>query len=221
MFHEKEEQAKGQQTPIPASASTFSGTTLREIVERACAKDRLAFGSLYEHYKEPLGKRLAYLIGDKNAAYELYQETFIHLWIRLPIPPPLNFEAWLYRIARNAAFDYLRHMKRVEFLPLPEQEESGPSGYPSSESLSETGFEERVCEMMCIQQALTEMSPHYRVCVLLQDLWGYSQQEIAESLGIRESAVSANVSRGHKQLRTAYWNMMHAKPASKKGGQTR
>src|SRR5712692_4998273 len=62
---------------------------------------------------------------------------------------------------------------------------------------------------------------HSCVCVLLQDLWGYSQHEIADALGIRESAVSANVSRGHKQLRTAYWNMMHAKPAPKKGGQTR
>lgn len=119
------------------------------------------------------------------------------------------------------ALDYLRHVKRLEFLPLPEQEDGGLSGYPSSEPLTETGFEERVCELICIQQALTEMSPQYRVCVLLQDLWGYTQQEIAASLGIRESAVSANVSRGHKQLRTAYWNMMHAKSAPKKGGQTR
>ncbi len=76
MFHEKEEQTRGQQAHIPASASPLSGTTLREIVERACAKDRLAFGSLYELYQESLGKRLAYLIGDKDVAYELYQETF-------------------------------------------------------------------------------------------------------------------------------------------------
>ncbi|MDQ2714222.1 MAG: RNA polymerase sigma factor [Chloroflexota bacterium] len=193
---------------------------LKEIVERACAKDRLAFGSLYELYKEPLGKRLAYLIGDKDVAYELYQEMFIHFWKRLPIPPPLNFEAWLYRIARNAAFDYLRHVKRLEFLPLLEQEDAGSSGYPNGETLSETGFEERVCELICIQQALMKMSPQYRICVLLQDLWGYSQQEIAASLGIRESAVSANISRGHKQLRAAYWKMMHEQPALRKGEQS-
>lgn len=53
MFHEKEEQARGQPAHIPASASPLSGTKLREIIERACAKDRHAFGSLYEHYQEP------------------------------------------------------------------------------------------------------------------------------------------------------------------------
>lgn len=221
MFHEKEKPPPNQSAHPSTPTSIGSGTLLRETVERACTKDRLAFSSLYEHYKDPLGKRLAYLIGDKDIAYELYQELFISFWKRLPMPPPLNFEAWLYRIARNLAFDYLRRVKRLEFSPLPEQEISESGASPLSDPLGTMGHEERVCEMMCVQQALAEMSPQYRICVLLQDLWGYSQHEIAESLGISESTVSANVSRGHKQLRVAYRNMMNAESASRKGGQMR
>ena len=57
------------------------------------------------------------------------------------------------------------------------------------------------------------------MCVLLQDVWGYSQREIAETLAISEKAVSSNVSRGHKQLRTAYQNMANGIQAQRTGGQ--
>jgi RNA polymerase sigma factor (sigma-70 family) len=209
MSQEKAEQATGDIKSGSTFVSTMSATMLMEMVARACTKDRRAFEILYEYYEGPLGKRIAYLIGDKDTAYELYQETFIRFWIHLPMQPPLSFEAWLYRIARNIALDHLRHKHKLEFLPLATEIDVNETGtLPYSEFLSATGHEENVCEMACVKQALSEMSPRYRICVLLQDLWGYSQGEIAQSLGISESAVSSNVSRGHKQLRTAYREMM-------------
>jgi DNA-directed RNA polymerase specialized sigma24 family protein len=40
----------------------------------------------------------------------------------------------------------------------------------------------------------------YRFCFVLQVIYGYSQQEIADSLGISKKTVSSNVLRGRKQL---------------------
>jgi RNA polymerase sigma-70 factor (ECF subfamily) len=193
---------------------------LTEAVDKAQARDHAAFERLYEHYKIPVWRRLFYLVGNKESAYDLFQETFLHVWKSLPKKPPeAAFEPWLYRIAKNLAIDYLRHANQLTFLPLPESESDEPKEYAFFGLLSFAGHEERVCETICIQQALECMSLQYRMCLLLQDVWGYSQREIAESLAISEKAVSSNVSRGRKQLRVAYQNMANGFQIQRKGGQ--
>jgi RNA polymerase sigma-70 factor (ECF subfamily) len=193
---------------------------LAEAIEKAQARDHAAFERLYEHYRIPLWRRLFYLIGNKESAYDLFQEAFLRVWKSLPEKrAEVQFEPWLYRIAKNLAIDYLRSTKQLTFLSLPESESDEPKEYALFGLLSSAGHEESICEMMCIQQALERMSPQYRVCVLLQDVWGYSQHEIAESLAISEKTVSSNVSRGHKQLHMAYRNMANGLQAQRTGGQ--
>ena len=178
---------------------------LAEVVKKAQARDHAAFEELYEYYKIPLWRRLFYLVGNKESAYDLFQETFLRVWNHLPEKTPeIDFEPWLYRIAKNLAIDYFRHTIQLTFLPLPESEPDEPKERILFGLLSSVGHEESICERLSIQQALEHMSPQYRVCVLLQDVWGYSQREIAKWLAISEKAVSSNVSRGRKQLSVAY-----------------
>lgn len=201
------------------STAPVSAMSIVEARERVHTKDWTAFERLYEHYRNPLGQRLVYLVGDREVGYDLYQDTFEHLWKKLsPENPIKNFEAWLYEIAKNLAIDYLRRIKRIIFLPLPESSSDEPGDQTLLGLLSVPGHEERTCEIACIRQALEEMSPQYRTCLLLQVLWGYSQHEIADSLEISEKSVSANVSRGRAQLRAAYRDMMND-PNARKGGQ--
>ncbi len=172
---------------------------LAEAVQRARARDHAAFEALYQHYKNLIWKRLVHFIGEKEVVYDLFQETFLRAWNKLPeMSQDMPFEAWLKRIAANIAIDYLRHEKRLLFLPLPEDDSS------FSELVSLAGPEERLSEKECIEQALAHMSPRYRVCLLLQDQWGFSQREIAQLLNISEKSVSANISRGREQVRQVY-----------------
>jgi len=184
----------------------------------AKAGDEEAFTRLFEHYKGPLGSRLYHLVNDQEAAYDLYQEVFITVFkeFRKKAPIP-NFQPWLYHVARNKAIDYLRHRNQLEFIPLPEPKIDDPEDYALASLLREEGHEERICERECIKQALAEMSPQYRICVLLQEEWGYSQKEIASILGITEKAVSSNVTRGRKQLHTAYLRTIEQTNAARKG----
>jgi RNA polymerase sigma factor (sigma-70 family) len=57
---------------------------------------------------------------------------------------------------------------------------------------------------------LAQLAPQSRTCLLLQLVAGFSQREIAESLGISEKSVSAYVSRGREQFRRAYSRMKGA-----------
>jgi RNA polymerase sigma factor (sigma-70 family) len=201
------------------SALPTNFLSVAEAMERVQMKDAAAFEMLYEYYKKPLGRCLTYLVSDREAAFDLYQDTFQEIWTRLPERGFIkNFEAWLYTIARRKAIDYLRHEKKIAYVSLPEEDSIKPGEYVLSGLISIVGPEDRTCEVMCIKQALEAMSVQCRTCVLLQDLWGYSQVEIAGFLEITVKTVSANVSRGRAQLRAAYAKLMNELNAGK-GGQ--
>lgn len=207
---------------IPELTTTVNARNLllAEYGVRAYQRDRDAFAWLYEYYQKPLGKYLMLLVSDRETARDLYQETFVRLWQHISnvnnipyIDMHERFRRLLYRIARNLAIDYLRHTRKIEFLPLPEETSQ------KFKLLSMEGHEEQVCEQIPIEEALAAMSPQYRICWLLQVQWKYTQREIAEALGISEKAVSTNVMRAYKQLRKIYKNIMDDNPpTNKKGG---
>jgi RNA polymerase sigma-70 factor, ECF subfamily len=209
----------------PDAEPSGSPIPLIDIVERLYQKDWAAFEVLYEYYKVPLGKRLLYLIGDQETAYDLYQETFVRVLRYFSglsgVPAGAtyeSFEPWLYRIARNCAIDYYRHTKKFEFLQSHEDSLFEPKTHSLAEYFSIAGHEEQVCDLLCLKEALAEMSPKYRDCLLLQYHWGFSQREIAEVLDISVKTVSTNVRRGSVQLRKIYADMMNGQPTIRKGG---
>jgi RNA polymerase sigma-70 factor, ECF subfamily len=182
-----------------------------DLVRIACdERNRAAFALLYERYKVPLGKYLVAMVSNKEIAYELYQETFIRVWVAfkdyVSIPDEIkdNFDRWLYSIAKHIAIDFIRRHKKFEFEPLPEDEPEGYNRYSLFAAASVAGHEDRVCDQVIIEKVLAAMSPQYRTCMLLQVHWGFRQREIAEMLGIREKTVSTNVKRGYRQFREIY-----------------
>jgi len=189
-------------------------------VATAKTGDEDAFARLYEYYQVSLGKRLYHLVSDQEIASELYQEVFITVFKEFKKKTSIpDFQPWLYRVAANKAIDYLRRKKQLEFVSLSETKTDDSENYRLSVILSEESHEDHVCETECIKQAFAEMSLQYRVCVLLQEQWGYSQKEIAGMLGITEKSVSSNVTRGRKQLHTAYLRTIVDVDAARKGGQ--
>ncbi len=198
--------------PDPVSDSdalSFSDSQelLAEAIQRAQAGDQVAFELLYLHYRTSIWQCLIHLIGQRDAVSDLFQETFLRAWNKLPqTKKDLQFEPWLKRIAANLAIDYLRREKKFMFSSLPEDESEELAHFALPETAN---FEEQVSEMECVQKALAHMSPRSRTCLLLQDLWGFSQREIAQLLNISEKSVSAYISRGREQLRLIYNDLIH------------
>lgn len=183
------------------ATDTGNSASLAEIVRRVQARDHAAFENLYQRFKTPVWRRLTFLVGEKEVVNDLFQETFLRAWNGLPgTNSDLQFGSWLKRIAANIAIDYLRHSAKIEFFPLTDadREES------QSLLLQVAGPEASVSERECIEQALEAMIPRYRICMLLQDQWSFSQREIAQLLSITEKSVSSYISRGRVQLRQVY-----------------
>jgi RNA polymerase sigma-70 factor, ECF subfamily len=117
------------------------------------------------------------------------------------------FGSWLYRIAANAAYMKLRSRRAKEReLPLddllPTLEDNGVHFEPMDD------WSERVDDhalrgelRTVLEQAIDELPADYRTALVLHDIEGLSNPEIAESLGISLPALKSRVHRSRLYLR--------------------
>jgi RNA polymerase sigma factor (sigma-70 family) len=83
----------------------------------------VAVATLYADHQPALLIYLQRLVGDHATAEDLCQESFIKAlqgWERRDATH--NAVAWLYQIARNTAYDALRHRRRIGFSSLADHE---------------------------------------------------------------------------------------------------
>lgn len=141
--------------------------------------------------------RLAYrLSGNQHDAEDLTQETFMRVFRSLKHYQPGTFEGWLHRITTNLFLDMARHRSKIRMEELPEDYERVPGTGPTPEqAFSDTNLDP------ALQRALDELSPDFRVAVVLCDVVGMSYEEIAETLGVKMGTVRSRIHRGRAQLR--------------------
>ncbi len=183
--------------PTPPSEPDVAQTAL---VEQARAGDRAAFTTLFQQYNAPICRYLARVVGNDDVGRDLAQETFFAAWRALrELRDPSRFASWLYRIATNQANSYLRQARVARLLPWAE-----PVGPQADTFPTTAGPEGQVGEHQQVAAALAQLTPKYRVCLLLQLEGGFSQREIAHLLRLTEKSVSVYVSRGREEFRRAY-----------------
>jgi len=135
-------------------------------------------GFLHHHSRHP------------DDAEELLQELFIKaLRQGRQFCSVENPRAWLFQVARNLLNDKYRLHR--EMLPLdeelPQPETEAP---PPVDALSQ-----------CLPRVLAEMPEADRVAIVLCDIEGHPQQQLAEQLGISISGAKSRLQRARLRLR--------------------
>src|SRR5262245_1015661 len=75
----------------------------------------------YQHYRQPLLAYLTRIVQDRDTAEELCHDSFVKVlqhWRERN--QQQDVRAWLYRIAKNIAYDQLRRWRRRPNVPLSE-----------------------------------------------------------------------------------------------------
>jgi RNA polymerase sigma-70 factor (ECF subfamily) len=157
--------------------------------------DEQAFGRIVQVYKDKIVNFLYQMTGDYQKAVDLSQETFLRVYFKAdkyrPIAP---LSSWIYAIASNLAKTELKKRKRMPIVSFEDLPPAAEVGTPSGE-LSDTGLSAN------LRQALDKLSPRYRIPVLLKDIEGYSQEEIARIIKRPVGTVKARISRGRNMLK--------------------
>lgn len=158
-----------------------------------------------ERYRPSIYRYVLRLVGDENRADDLTQEVFLRVHRHLgEVKDPGAMEAWLYRIATNVCYDRFRTREhRLPALPLLATDEERGSVASEEMALRPDQLLEQSEMSDCVLRFLTELPPSYRQVILLHDLQGYTDPEIAQQLGLSLPNVKVRLHRARTKLRAA------------------
>src|SRR6202163_384629 len=95
-----------------------------QVVERLRAGDTQTFCSLIERLQQPLTGYLHRLVGDREVALDLAQDTFLQVYKEIgKTTGELKLDAWIYRIATNFGLRYLNRQRLKQFIRFDHHED--------------------------------------------------------------------------------------------------
>jgi RNA polymerase sigma-70 factor, ECF subfamily len=169
------------------------------LVEAARRGDMRAFERLYRmHSGRVLGLCLR-MTRQREIAEDCVQQTFVRAWKNLAAFEGRSaFGTWLHRIAVNEVLTNRRNRgTRSEGTSLPTQEEDEDM----FENVADLSVAADSGDVMDMEKALATLPEGSRHVVVLQAVYGYSHEEVAEMLGIAVGTCKAQLHRGRKLLR--------------------
>jgi len=183
----------------PARAAEPTSISDVALVEAARRGDMRAFERLYRlHSGRVLGLCLR-MTRQREIAEDCVQQTFIRAWKNLAAFEGRSaFGTWLHRIAVNEVLTHRRNRgTRVEGSSLPNQEDDEDA----FDSVADVTVASDGGDVMDMEKALATLPEGSRHVVVLQAVYGYSHEEVAEMLGIAVGTCKAQLHRGRKLLR--------------------
>lgn len=164
-----------------------------ELVEQCKANNRSAQLQLYRKYCEGMYFVAMRFLKNEDDAEDIVQESFIKAFQRLEqFRGDVTFGAWIKRIVVNGCIDFLKSKKQR----LIELDES----YMHIEEETSWEVHEDI-DLETVKRALEELPDKYKYVVQLFLMEGYDHSEIAEILGISETASRTRLLRGKGRLK--------------------
>jgi RNA polymerase sigma-70 factor, ECF subfamily len=167
----------------------------------------IKFQQVYDEYQERIFRYLTRMVG-KDEAEDLTQEVFVKIGMALDtFRGESGLSTWLYRIATNAALDKLRRplhrlsgekILSVESITETKEDENIWTGEVAASS------EQRVIRQEmndCIREIISTLPESYRVVIVLSELEGLNDREIADILGLTYEAAKIRIHRARASLK--------------------
>lgn len=175
------------------------------LIGRAQAGDPRAFAALVRAYQERVFRFILRLVGARDDAMDLTQDTFMKAHQALPgWRPEAQFRTWLFSIAHHAALDLLRRRQRVRFVSFADLGAGETEGHlpdPASQPDQLLADRQRIG---VLERALHALPAEQREILLLRELEDMSYAEIAATLGIAEGTVKSRLARARAAALAGY-----------------
>lgn len=158
------------------------------LAQRAGAGDRAAFSELFERHKPHIYRFCTLMLGDEDAAADIYQDVFIGFYRACREGQRMyNVRGYLVTAARSRCLNVLRSRQRTS--PLDDDE---VIAYEPDETAADTNEH--------LKRALGAIPVQYREALLLFEMQGYSYEEISKHFGISLGVVKNRIYRAKQAL---------------------
>jgi RNA polymerase sigma-70 factor (ECF subfamily) len=173
------------------------------LVRRVQRGDKRAFDLLVAKYQLRLAKLVGRLVSDRAEAQDVVQEAFIKAYRALPnFRGDSAFYTWLYRIAVNAAKNYL--VARSRRPPSDDIDITGgdveEAGIVVADIATPEAFTARDQLQAALTKALAELPEDLRTALTLCEIEGLSYDEIARVLDCPIGTVRSRIFRARRTL---------------------
>lgn len=169
--------------------------------------DAAAFEELVVRYQGRLLTVLEHLVGNREQAEDLAQETFLRVFkARARYQPEAKFCTWLFTIANNAASNALRNRSRRKEVGVPDRANTDSSSFGldqmavAASGLMPARMIDKAEAAAVVRQALETLGERQKMALLLSKFEGMSYQDIAEAMGLTVQATKSLLSRARVNL---------------------
>ena len=169
-----------------------------EIVERVLKNgEQQLLEMLYDRYSGKIFHKCVSLIKDREAAKDCTHDIMVKIFMNLVnFKGKSAFSLWVHSITYNYCMDYLQKQKRISFDDYGENEYDYAS--PDEENLESKLLQE--LKLTQLETVFELLSADERVLLLMRYQDDMSVKQIAESLGVGESAVKMRLKRSRDHL---------------------
>ena len=168
-------------------------------------RNQTEFREIYQEFQPKIRHFLSRMLGDQ-AAEDIAQEVFAKVSRSLDsFKGKSCFSTWIYRIATNTALDKLRSSsfkRSSEHTPL--EDFAGIADRNVWTGQAESTVDQEVVrrEMSeCVREFVDRLSPDYRTVLILSELEGFKNREIADILEISLDNVKVRLHRARTSLK--------------------
>jgi RNA polymerase sigma-70 factor, ECF subfamily len=166
-----------------------------QLLARVQSGQSAALELLFHRYADRVYGFAYGMLHAREDAEEVVTETFIRVFrFAGEFRAEGSFHSWLFRIAKRLCLDRLRQPKLVT-LPLQEWDQ------PEDDIFEEE--RDRSDMRQLVRQALSCLSEDYRAVLIMRDVQGLSNREVAEAIGKSEVAAKSLHHRARRALRDA------------------
>ncbi|MEA2082369.1 MAG: sigma-70 family RNA polymerase sigma factor [Elusimicrobiota bacterium] len=176
------------------------------LVKRVQTGDKNAFGELVKRHEGKVYALGFRFMRSREDAADVMQETFLQAYKKImSFEGKSAFSTWLYRIAVNICL-MKKRKKTLQYVSVDKPVETASGEKDIKRELIDRSADPMTLadkkEVMAkIESALAELPDEYREVVVLRDMDGFSNEEVANTLSLSLPAVKSRLHRGRMYLR--------------------
>jgi len=139
-------------------------------------------------------------VANEHDAEDVLQDVFVKIHQRIDqLQDAEKLPAWVFQIARRAVIDYYRARSSTpEQAEVPDELAERRAPEPVSAEVAD-----------CLTPMVERLPEPYRQAVVMTELEGRTQRELADSLGLSVSGAKSRVQRGREHLKTMLLDCCH------------
>ena len=163
-----------------------------DLIAKLKEKNEAALKEVMAMYKKPIFNYLSLLLGNRQLAEELTQDTFVKVYFKahtLKTDHPQAAKAWIYSIATNLARSEFRKKRIRKVFSLSDLNEG------------QVSYQSNVEGKLLAEQLLAMVPEKWRVPLVMKEMDNFSFEEISRMLNKPVGTVKSMVFRGKDHLK--------------------